>query len=90
VLPSNELGLTNSNSNSNVNLLHKQQANWTSILEKTNLYNPLWAQLGDLHGAVKNPLKLVRTVITGKNNDLIERLLFVLESVYIVVDVDEL
>jgi hypothetical protein len=34
VLPSNELGLTNSNSNSNVNLLHKQQANWTSILEK--------------------------------------------------------
>jgi hypothetical protein len=76
VLPSNELGLTNSNSN--VNLLRKQQANWTSILEKTNPYNPLWAQLGDLHGAVNNPLKLVRTVIIGKNKELIERLLFVL------------
>jgi hypothetical protein len=76
VLPSNELGLTNPNSN--VNLLRKQQANWTSILEKTNPYNPLWAQLGDLHGAVNNPLKLVRTVIIGKNKELIERLLFVL------------
>jgi len=74
VLPSNELD----SSTQNVNLLRKQRANWTAILEKTNPYNPLWAQLGDLHGAVNNPLKLVRTVIVGKNKELIERLLFLL------------
>lgn len=28
-------------------------------------YNPLWAQLGDLHGALGNPLKTVQTVIAG-------------------------
>lgn len=74
VLPSNELSIVNQNTN----LLRKQKANWTTILEKTNPYNPLWAQLGDLHGAVNQPLKLVRTVIVGKNKELIERLLFLL------------
>ena len=77
VLPSNELGLPNQQQQ-NSNLLRKQRANWTTILEKTNPYNPLWAQLGDLHGAVNHPLKLVRTVVVGKNKELIERLLFLL------------
>jgi hypothetical protein len=58
--------------------LRKQCAKWTSLLEKTNPYNPLWAQLGDLHGAVNQPLRLVRTVIVGQNRDLVERILFLL------------
>lgn len=58
--------------------LRKQCAKWTSLLEKTNPYNPLWAQLGDLHGAVNQPLRLVRTVIVGQNRELVERILFLL------------
>ena len=47
-------------------------------MAKSHPYNPLWAQLGDLYGAVGNPLRLCRTVITGKKRDLIKRLLVVL------------
>lgn len=62
----------------NVNL-RKRKAHWTDILEKTNPYNPLWAQLGDLHGAVgAYPIILTRTVIIGNNKELIARVLFVL------------
>lgn len=70
VLPSNELAKDSS-------CLRKQQANWTRLLEKTNPYNPLWAQLSDLHGAVNQPLKLVRCVVLGKNRHLVEKILFV-------------
>ena len=76
VLPSNEFisnfKLHNEKKSSN---LRKNCADWTSILEKTNPYNPLWAQLGDLHGAIYHPFKLVRTVIVGSDKELIERLL---------------
>lgn len=76
VLPSNEFisnfKLHNEKKSSN---LRKNCADWTSILEKTNPYNPLWAQLGDLHGAIYHPFKLVRTVIVGNDKELIERLL---------------
>ena len=75
VLPSNEIKIKKDGHKST---LRKQRANWTSILEKTNPYNPLWAQLGDLHGAVSQPLKLVRTVVVGKNKELAERILFLL------------
>lgn len=82
VLPSNELLLNDDNCSNEIknirSKLRKKRANWTSILEKTNPYNPLWAQLGDLHGAVNYPLKLVRTVIVGQNRELVERLLFLL------------
>jgi hypothetical protein len=62
----------------NVYTLRKERADWTRILERTNPYNPLWAQLSDLHGAVNSPMKLVRTVIIGKDKDIVEKLLFVL------------
>ena len=79
VLPSNNLESSNkSNSILNNSTLRKQRAHWTSILEKTNPYNPLWAQLGDLHGAVNQPLRLVRTVVVGKDKELVERLLTLL------------
>ena len=76
VLPSNDYCAATAASNNSS--LRKQRAHWTSILEKTNPYNPLWAQLGDLHGAVNHPLKLVRTVVVGKNKEIVERLLFLL------------
>jgi len=58
--------------------LRKQRAHWTSILEKTNPYNPLWAQLGDLHGAVNHPLRLVRCVVVGQNQAAVEKVLHLL------------
>lgn len=58
--------------------LRKQTPKWTRLLEKLNPYNALWAQLSDLHGAVNQPLKLVRTVVVGQNRSLVERVLFVL------------
>ena len=50
------------------------------IVEKLkNQYpcNPLWAQLGDLYGALGNPLKVVNTVIAGDSDkvDLINSIL---------------
>jgi hypothetical protein len=86
VLPSNDIA-TNGDSeiddpSNNLNnlktKLRKQRANWTNILKKTNPYNPLWAQLSDLHGACNQPLKLVRTVVIGRDREMCERVLFFL------------
>jgi hypothetical protein len=79
VLPSSEETATNDSTTANLrSKLRKQRANWTSVLEKTNPYNPLWAQLSDLHGAVNQPLRLVRTVVVGRDRELVERVLFFL------------
>ena len=72
---------TNNDWNSNFKMknkiktkLRKQSADWTLLLDSTNPYNALWAQLGDLHGAINTDSnKLVRTVIIGKDKDLVER-----------------
>lgn len=77
VLPSNEIGIDDS-TNLSSHRLRKQRAYWTRLLEKTNPYNPLWAQLGDLHGAVNQPLRLVRTVVVGQNRQMVEKILFLL------------
>ena len=41
-------------------------------------YNPLWAQLTDLYGAVATPTEMARTVVCGRNAAVVRRLLFVL------------
>ena len=58
--------------------LRKRKALWTQILESNNHYNCQWAQLGDLHGAIGDPLILTRAVVVGSNKEIITRLLFVL------------
>jgi hypothetical protein len=70
--------LPNELNTDSVNNLRKKKASWIQHLEKNNPYNPLWAQLGDLHGAVNEPLVLIKTVIIGDNKELILRLIFVL------------
>ncbi|CAG5117099.1 unnamed protein product, partial [Candidula unifasciata] len=47
-------------------------------LAKTHPYNPLWAQLGDLYGAIGLPLKISRTVVVGKKADVVKRFLYIL------------
>ncbi|ESO84757.1 hypothetical protein LOTGIDRAFT_236112 [Lottia gigantea] len=56
----------------------KHSAKWLNDLAKVHPYNPLWAQLGDLYGAIGNPLKVARTIVVGKNTDLVKKFLVIL------------
>ncbi|XP_069754374.1 folliculin-interacting protein 1 isoform X2 [Narcine bancroftii] len=55
--------------------LEKHSSQSVDMLSKSNPYNPLWAQLVDLHGAIGSPARLARTVIIGKRQELVQRLL---------------
>ncbi|KAJ8347966.1 hypothetical protein SKAU_G00265550 [Synaphobranchus kaupii] len=58
--------------------LEKHSSQSVDMLAKTHPYNPLWAQLGDLYGAISSPLRLCRTVVVGRRQELVQRLLYVL------------
>lgn len=58
--------------------LEKHSSQSVNMLAKTHPYNPLWAQLGDLYGAIGSPVRLARTVVVGKRQDLVQRLLYFL------------
>lgn len=56
----------------------KHTAKWVDTLAKTHPYNPLWAQLGDLFGAIGVPRKISRTVVVGKRAEIVKKFLYVL------------
>ncbi|KAM6440865.1 folliculin-interacting protein 2 isoform 2-T2 [Liasis olivaceus] len=56
----------------------KHASSSVNMLAKSHPYNPLWAQLGDLYGAVGSPVRMTRTVIVGKHKDFVQRILYVL------------
>ncbi|KAG8453876.1 hypothetical protein GDO86_000484 [Hymenochirus boettgeri] len=56
----------------------KHASQSVSLLAKSHPYNPLWAQLGDLYGAIGSPVRLTRTVVVGKRKDLVQRILYIL------------
>ncbi|XP_036089903.1 folliculin-interacting protein 2 isoform X8 [Rousettus aegyptiacus] len=56
----------------------KRTSQSVNTLAKTHPYNPLWAQLGDLYGAIGSPVRLTRTVVLGKQKALVQRILYVL------------
>ncbi|KAL0994551.1 hypothetical protein UPYG_G00123850 [Umbra pygmaea] len=58
--------------------LEKHSSQSVDLLAKTHPYNPLWAQLGDLYGAIGSPVRLSRTVVIGRRQELVQRLLYVL------------
>ncbi|KAM9729343.1 folliculin-interacting protein 1 isoform 2-T2 [Menidia menidia] len=58
--------------------LEKHSSKSVDMLAKTHPYNPLWAQLGDLYGAIGSPVRLSRTVVVGRKQELVQRLLYVL------------
>ncbi|KAK7113591.1 folliculin-interacting protein 1-like isoform X2 [Littorina saxatilis] len=58
--------------------MDKHSAKWIDTLAKTHPYNPLWAQLGDLYGAIGNPLRVARTVVVGRKAELVNKFLHVL------------
>ncbi|TDH05087.1 hypothetical protein EPR50_G00140030 [Perca flavescens] len=58
--------------------LEKHSSQSVNMLAKTHPYNPLWAQLGDLYGSIGSPVRLSRTVVVGRRQELVQRLLYVL------------
>ncbi|XP_067928146.1 folliculin-interacting protein 1-like [Watersipora subatra] len=56
----------------------RHSAKWLDMLAKSHPYNPLWAQLSDMYGAIGMPPRLARTIVTGKKTDTIVKFLFVL------------
>ncbi|TRY77691.1 hypothetical protein DNTS_004560 [Danionella cerebrum] len=58
--------------------LEKHSSQSVDLLAKTHPYNPLWAQLGDLYGAIGSPVRLSRTVVIGRRQEVVQRLLYVL------------
>ncbi|XP_077156114.1 folliculin-interacting protein 2 isoform X2 [Paroedura picta] len=56
----------------------KRASQSVNMLGKSHPYNPLWAQLGDLYGAIGSPVRMTRTVVVGKRKDLVQRILYVL------------
>uniref|UniRef100_A0A3B1ITT4 Folliculin interacting protein 1 n=1 Tax=Astyanax mexicanus TaxID=7994 RepID=A0A3B1ITT4_ASTMX len=58
--------------------LEKHSSQSVDMLAKTHPYNPLWAQLGDLYGAIGSPVRLARTVVVGRRQELVQRLLYIL------------
>ncbi|KAM4545538.1 folliculin-interacting protein 1 isoform 1-T1 [Odontesthes bonariensis] len=58
--------------------LEKHSSKSVDMLAKSHPYNPLWAQLGDLYGAIGSPVRLSRTVVVGRKQELVQRLLYIL------------
>ncbi|KAL4659720.1 folliculin-interacting protein 1 isoform X1 [Arapaima gigas] len=58
--------------------LEKHSSKCVDMLAKTHPYNPLWAQLGDLYGAIGSPVRLSRTVVVGRRQEMVQRLLYFL------------
>lgn len=67
----------NSQSNPFISQLLEKENYKLSEISKSYPYNALWAQLGDLYGAITNPIKLSKTIICGSEGNVrtIERLL---------------
>lgn len=58
-------------------IINEQKARLNEI-SRRHPYNALWAQLGDLYGAVGSPPKIARTVVHGAEQRQIEKVLHVL------------
>ncbi|XP_060772606.1 folliculin-interacting protein 2 isoform X2 [Neoarius graeffei] len=56
----------------------KRSSQTVDLLAKSHPYNPLWAQLGDLYGALGSPVRVCRTVVVGRRRELVQRVLYVL------------
>lgn len=70
----------NGNANPLISKLLQEENLKLSEISKVYPYNALWAQLGDLYGAITNPIKLSKSIICGSEGNVksIEKLLNVL------------
>lgn len=56
----------------------KHSSTTLDMLAKCHPYNPLWAQLGDMYGNIGLPNRVAKTVIVGKQAEVVCKLLYVL------------
>lgn len=56
----------------------KQERAKMSEISKFHPYNVLWAQMGDLYGAIGNPPKLSKTIVCGTETQTVDKVLNVL------------
>ncbi|XP_076848596.1 folliculin-interacting protein 2 isoform X10 [Brachyhypopomus gauderio] len=70
VMPSNHLPIKP--------VCQKHTSQTMDLLAKSHPYNALWAQLGDLYGALGSPVRVCRTVVVGRRRELVQRVLYVL------------
>ncbi|XP_022522276.2 folliculin-interacting protein 2 isoform X4 [Astyanax mexicanus] len=70
VMPSNHLPIKP--------VCQKPASHTVDLLAKSHPYNPLWAQLGDLYGALGSPVRVCRTVVVGRRRELVQRVLYIL------------
>ncbi|KAK2865597.1 hypothetical protein Q7C36_001653 [Tachysurus vachellii] len=56
----------------------KHSSHRVDSLANCHPYNPLWAQLGDLYGALGSPVRVCRTVVVGRSRELVQRVLYIL------------
>jgi folliculin-interacting protein 2 len=70
----------NGNANPLISKLLQEENFKLSEISKIYPYNALWAQLGDLYGAITSPIKLSKTIICGSDGNVktIEKLLNIL------------
>ncbi|XP_055373434.1 folliculin-interacting protein 1 [Condylostylus longicornis] len=68
---------TDFSSNTEGEIRNEKQNNLKNAAEQYP-YNPLWAQMCDLYGAIGSPPRVSRTIISGKDKNLMEKFLHVL------------
>lgn len=70
---------SDSNDGSIESILNSERLKLSQV-SKMHPYNALWAQLGDLYGAIGSPLRIAKTVVCGNESQtrIIERVLNVL------------
>lgn len=70
--------INNSNKNSSAASTIQQSQAEISEISRFHPYNALWAQLGDLYGAIGNPSKLSKTIVCGAQSNTLDKVLNVL------------
>ncbi|KAG4077195.1 hypothetical protein HA402_016182 [Bradysia odoriphaga] len=56
----------------------KEEKDKMSEISKYHPYNALWAQMGDLYGAIGSPPKISKTIVCGNETKFVEKVLNVL------------
>lgn len=70
--------VTNSTSSSKGSSNAQQKRSKITEISKTHPYNALWAQLGDLYGAIGNPPRITKTIVCGQERVAVDKVLNVL------------
>lgn len=69
---------SSSNQNSNPSTLSQSNRTKISDISKSHPYSALWAQIGDLYGSIGSPPKMSKTIISGGQIQVMDKILNIL------------